>query len=480
MPSSHRAHAEWTPTRLIRWAETVGPETGKLVSRILESRPHPEQGYRACLRIIEQGRRYGNIRLEAACARALALDSWRYHTVKNILTAGQDRLPIEAAALSFEERLGLLVDTEWTAREQRKLQRHLHTAKLRYPASLEAVDFTHPRRLIRQQVLTLGSCTWVAERHNLILVGPTGIGKSFLCCAFVERACRRGFTARYVRMPRVLHELAVGRGDGSYARLLARLAKLDLLAIDDWMVAPLRDTERCDLTEVIEDRAERVSTLIASQLPVTDWHAVIGDPNQADAICDRLLHDAHRIEVKGAARCDGHTTRRANARRRPHEHATGNGQTATNPNPRTPATREGHSGSEPPVDRARASKTRARRAAELDRQRGRVSHTLWTAHAPPTRPTGTLVCTLEHEITSRILTIRGDTDRRELTEQRRYAPTGIPLRRNRCSRSPELPFHFTEISTPHALSGGPLVALGATRGSTTGSLVSQETRDNRP
>ena len=163
----------------------------------------------------------------------------------------------EAASLSFEERFGLLVDAEWTAREQRKLQRRLRTAKLRHPATLEAVDFTHPRRLNRQQVLTLGTCARVAERHNLILIGPTGIGKSFLCCAFVERACRRGFTARYVRMPRLLHELAVGRGDGSYARLLTRLAKLDLLAIDDWMIAPLRDAERRDLTEVIEDRAER-------------------------------------------------------------------------------------------------------------------------------------------------------------------------------------------------------------------------------
>ena len=205
----------------------------------------------------------------------------------------------EAATLSFEERFGLLVDTEWTAREQRKLERRLHAAKLRYQATLEAVDFTHPRRLNRQQVLTLGACAWIAERHNLILVGPTGIGKSFLACAFVERACRRGFTARYLRMPRLLHELAVGRGDGSYTRLLARLAKLDLLAIDDWMLAPLRDAERRDLTEVIEDRAERASTLIASQLPAEDWHAVIGDPNQADAICDRLLHDAHRIELKG-------------------------------------------------------------------------------------------------------------------------------------------------------------------------------------
>ena len=170
----------------------------------------------------------------------------------------------EAAALSFEERFGLLADAEWTAREQRKLQRRLRAAKLRHPATLEAVDFAHPRRLNRRQVLTLGACAWVAERHNLLLVGPTGIGKSFLSCAFVERACRRGFAARYVRMPRLLHELAVARGDGSYARLLTRLAKLDLPAVDDWLIAPLRDTEWRDLTEVIEDRAERASTLIAS------------------------------------------------------------------------------------------------------------------------------------------------------------------------------------------------------------------------
>ena len=204
----------------------------------------------------------------------------------------------DAATLSFEDRLGLLVDAEWTAREQRKLQRRLHTAKLRYAtAALEAVDFTHPRRLHRQQVLTLGSCAWIAERHNLLITGPTGIGKSFLACAFVERACRRGFTARYVRMPRVLHEVAVGRGDGSYTRLLARLAKLDLLAIDDWLLAPLRDAERRDLTEIIEDRAERASTLIASQLPVTDWHAGIG-LNVAPAVA--LLGNS----TDRASRCD--------------------------------------------------------------------------------------------------------------------------------------------------------------------------------
>ena len=185
----------------------------------------------------------------------------------------------EAAPLSFEDRLGLLVDLEWAAREQRKLTRRLQTATLRYAtATLEAVDFSHPRRLHRQQVVGLGHCGWIADHHNLVITGPTGIGKSFLACAFVERACRRGFTARYIRLPRLLQAVAVGRGDGSYPRLLARLVKLDLLAIDDWLLAPLRDAERRDLTEVIEDRAERASTLIASQLPVPDWHALIGDP----------------------------------------------------------------------------------------------------------------------------------------------------------------------------------------------------------
>lgn len=205
----------------------------------------------------------------------------------------------EHARLSFEERLGLLIDAEWNAREQRKLRRRLRSAKLRYAASLEDVNFKHPRALDRQQVLSLGNCDWVQGRHNLLITGPTGIGKSYLACAFVERACRRGYTAAYLRLPRLLQQLAVARGDGSYERTLARLAHLDLLAIDDWLLAPLRDGERRDLIEVVEDRSERASTLIASQLSAKDWHTVIGDPNLADAICDRLLHNAHRLELKG-------------------------------------------------------------------------------------------------------------------------------------------------------------------------------------
>ena len=205
----------------------------------------------------------------------------------------------EHTRLSFDERLGLLVDAEWVAREQRKLTKRLRTAKLRYPASLEDVDFKHPRALDRQQVLSLGNCGFIDQRHNLLITGPTGIGKSYLACAFVERACRRGHNAAYVRFPRLLQQLAVARGDGSYVRILDRLARLDLLAIDDWLLAPLRDSERRDLVEVIEDRSERASTLIAAQLPVKEWHASIGDPNLADSICDRLLHNAHRIELKG-------------------------------------------------------------------------------------------------------------------------------------------------------------------------------------
>lgn len=211
----------------------------------------------------------------------------------------QQRASPQHTRLSFDERTGLLVDAEWAAREQRKLTTRLHAAKLRYPASLENVDFKHPRGLDRQVVLSLGNCSFVQNRHNLVITGPTGIGESYLACAFVERACRRGHKAAYLRLPRLLQQLAVGRGDGSYARILERLARFELLAIDDWLLAPLHDSERRDLVEVIEDRSERASTLIASQLLTEDWHASIGDPNLADAICDRLLHNAHRITLKG-------------------------------------------------------------------------------------------------------------------------------------------------------------------------------------
>jgi len=205
----------------------------------------------------------------------------------------------QSSALNFEERLGLLIDAEWSGREQRKLDQRLRTARLRHSASIEDVDFKAHRGLSRDLVLSLGRGDWLRERQNLLITGPTGVGKSYLACAFAERACRSGFTALYLRAPRLYQELAVSRGDGSYGRLLARLTRTQLLIIDDWGLAPLKDQERRDLLEVVEDRYERASTLITSQLPIKAWHEVIGDATLADAICDRLVHCAHRLELKG-------------------------------------------------------------------------------------------------------------------------------------------------------------------------------------
>jgi DNA replication protein DnaC len=201
--------------------------------------------------------------------------------------------------LSFEERLGLLVDAEWTGRQQRKLARRLKTARLRYSASVEDINFQASRGLARQSFLSLASCDWIEEKQNVIVTGPTGTGKTFLACALAEKACRADFSAKYIRAPRLLQDLMVARADGSYSRFLAKLARIDLLTIDDWLLTPLKDAERRDLLEIIEDRYERRSTLIATQLPTSAWHQAIGEPTLADAICDRVLHRAHRIELKG-------------------------------------------------------------------------------------------------------------------------------------------------------------------------------------
>ena len=207
---------------------------------------------------------------------------------------GSDR-----ADLSFEDRLGLVIDAEWEAREGRKLTNRLRQARLRYQASLEDVDYAPRRNLDKKVVLALGTCEWIREQQNVVITGAAGTGKSYLACALVERACRSGYAAAYVRSARQLHDLAVARGDGSYRRQLVKLAKLDVLAIDDWLLTPPTDSERRDMLEVLEDRSEQRSTIIATQLPVKSWHEVIGEASVGDAICERIVHAAHHILLKG-------------------------------------------------------------------------------------------------------------------------------------------------------------------------------------
>jgi len=215
----------------------------------------------------------------------------------------------DLAALSFDERLGLLVDAEWIARENLRLDRHLKEAKLRLgQACIEDIDYAARRELDKSLVRQLATCRWVAEHQNVVITGMTGTGKTYLACALVQQACRKGHRALYRRAARLFEELALAHADGTYVRLLGRLARTDVLVIDDWGLAPVRDEERRDLLEILEDRHGSRSTIMTSQLPTTKWHDHLGDPTLADAICDRVLHNAHRVVLKGPSRRKEQTT----------------------------------------------------------------------------------------------------------------------------------------------------------------------------
>jgi DNA replication protein DnaC len=206
----------------------------------------------------------------------------------------------EISQLSFEERFALLVDQQWNWSQNRALARRLAKAKLRHRACVEDIDFRQPRSLDRTLLRSLiQDSAWVRQHQNVFLVGPTGIGKSFLACALAEKACRDGFTAWYTRAPQLFRDLSLAHADGSLRYLLARLARVDVLLVDDWAMAPLTDAERRDFLEICEDRYQRRSTILTSQLPVARWHEQIGDPTLADSILDRVVHNAHRLEMQG-------------------------------------------------------------------------------------------------------------------------------------------------------------------------------------
>jgi DNA replication protein DnaC len=205
----------------------------------------------------------------------------------------------EVASLSFEERLGMLVDAECLQRQNRALARRLKNARLKQPASIEDINYRHVRQLDRSQMRSLAACQWVAQHQNVLITGPSGIGKTFICCALLQKACREGYTAVYYRAPKFFRELSVAYVDGSFDRLLTRLAKTDVLAVDDWGLVSLNDSERRYFLEVVEDRHGSRSTVLTSQFPVKAWHDLIGNPSIADATVDRLLSSAHRIELIG-------------------------------------------------------------------------------------------------------------------------------------------------------------------------------------
>ena len=200
---------------------------------------------------------------------------------------------------AFEERLGLLVDRELTYRDNRRLSSRLRRANLRHNACLEDLDFRTARGLDRALITSLASGRWLHDHLNVLITGPTGVGKTWLACALAHQACREGYTVLYRRLPRLLTELALARGDGRYAKQLASFAKVDLLIIDDWGMTALTIDHQRDLLEILEDRYNTRSTLVTSQLPVEKWHGSIADPTFADAILDRLVHNTYKFKLKG-------------------------------------------------------------------------------------------------------------------------------------------------------------------------------------
>lgn len=205
----------------------------------------------------------------------------------------------DITTLTFEERLSLMVDHEMTMRDDKRMQSRLKKAKFKEEATIENIDYQTPRGLDKSVVLQLASCKWIKEHHNILMMGPAGSGKTYLACALSHKACEEGYRVQYTRMSRMLPALSVAKGDGSYEKRLEELSKIDVLILDDWGVLKFDDEHRRSLLEILDDRYKKSSTIVTSQLPVSLWHDNINDNTLADAILDRLVHNAYRIELKG-------------------------------------------------------------------------------------------------------------------------------------------------------------------------------------
>ena len=200
--------------------------------------------------------------------------------------------------LTFEERISMLVDKEVLYRQNRKLTSLLRRASFRFPeACLEHIDYKAKRNLSKQSILKLAQNDWIRKHQNIIITGETGAGKSYIACALGNNACRNGFSSLYTRIPKLLNELKISHADGSYLKLIKKLTRIDLLIMDDWGLSNFSDSDRRDMLEIFEDRYNVRSTIIATQFPVDTWHDIIGDPTIADAICDRIIHNSHKIAL---------------------------------------------------------------------------------------------------------------------------------------------------------------------------------------
>jgi len=227
------------------------------------------------------------------------LEKLRSLKLTGMAQAFSEQLEKPMSDLDFEARLGLLIDREWHLRENRRLDRRLSQAKLKETACIEDIDYKHPRNLNKSVVQELIRMQWISKHLNLLITGPTGCGKTYLACALAHTACLNGFTAKYYRLPRLWQELKIAKANGSYAGFLSQVAKIDVLLLDDWGIAAPDEEQRRDLLEILDDRYQRKSTIITSQLPTTNWYEHLNDATLADAILDRLLHNAIKLELEG-------------------------------------------------------------------------------------------------------------------------------------------------------------------------------------